>query len=205
MATHSTAKKVTKVNPNSDEARRRRRASCQIAPVLNAEIRRIAHAENKTDEKSMHQLMQEIAVICGLDNTRMVYHWRSGKHPLPAEHLPALCERFKSFALLEIVKSVDIEIEIPNNFDLALEANRALREDLAFHERLLLTFEDGQITPGELLELRELEARAHRNLHLMCGIAEASCLAGVSRKGSVAAKRSEVRDQRSEVGKRVAR
>ena len=193
------------MNPNSEGAKRLRRASCQIAPVFNAEIRRIAHKENKTDEKSMRRLMEEIAAICGLQDTRMVYHWRSGRHPLPAEHVPALCKRFNSYALLEAIKDANIEIEIPDNFNLALEANRALQQDLECYERLLLSFDDGQITPGELLELKELEARAHRNLHLMMGIAEANCMAGVSRKQNVTAKKSEGRGQRPEVGRRAAR
>ncbi len=168
-----------------------------LAPLFNAEIRRVAHNENKTDEKSMDAFMEEIAILCGLKQKRMVYHWRSGRHRLPGEHVPALCQRFGSRALLEALTTAaaGTEIDIPDNFNLALEANRSLREDLEFHAALLRHFEHDGIQPGELDELRELQARAHSNLHIMFGIAEADC----ARRLAVA----EVRGQRSEVSRKT--
>lgn len=170
-------------------------STMNLAPLLNAEIRRIARIEKKTDQASMDKLMDEIAGICGLKNRRMVYHWRSGHHALPAEHVPKLCQRFGSLVLLDALRSAtaQIEIEIPDNFDLALQAARSVRQDLELYERLLLSFEDEEITPGELADLKELEARAHRNLHLMIGIAEADCarrqaIVAVSRKQNVQAR-----------------
>lgn len=179
-----------------------------LAPLLNQEINRIARIEKKTDEASMTKLMKEIAELCGLKNTRMIYHWRSGHYDLPAEHVPTLCRRFGSFVLLDAMKSAaaGTEIEVPDNFDLALQANRALRQDLECYERILLHFEDGVIQPGELAELKELAARSHRNLHLMIGIAEADC---ARRTESLAPRKanqkSESRPQATESRKEIAR
>ena len=180
-----------------------------LAPLFNAEIRRVASAENRTDAKSMDAFMEEIAILCNLKQKRMVYHWRSGRHRLPAEHVPALCKRFGSRALLDALSSAaaGTEVEIPANFNLALEANRSLREDLEFHAALLKHFEHDGIQPGELDELRDLQARAHSNLHVMFGIAEADCqrrlaaVATLPRKTNITSRRAEVRGQRSEVRK----
>lgn len=184
-----------------------------LAPLFNAEIRRVAREENKTDEKSMDAFMEEIALICDLKQKRMVYHWRSGRHRLPAEHVPALCRRFKSNVLLDALTAAagEIEIAIPDSLDLARQASRSLRQDLEFHERFLKHFEHDGIQPGELDELRELQARAHRNLHLMFGIAEADCqrrlaeAGGLRRKNNITSRRSAVQSNSKGLGTGVAR
>ena len=164
-----------------------------LAPLLNLEILALAKRESKTDEKQMEALMDELAELCGVKR-RQLYHWRSGHYPLPGEHVPALCKRFGSNALLDALKTAtETTVEIPDNFDLAITVSRALREDLEGFERLLLAFETDGIQPGELAELNELEARAHRNLHVLFGIAAADCARRLAaeapelapRKGSV--------------------
>jgi len=162
-----------------------------LAPLLNVEILRISKLENRTDEKQMHAFMLEIARLCAVGR-RQVYHWRSGRHPLPAEHVPTLCERFRSRVLLDALVSATSEavVEVPDSFDLAVQASRLVREDLAVYEELLLDFESDGIQPGELVRLRELCARVHRNIHLALDIAEADCARRIAaemspRKGSV--------------------
>jgi hypothetical protein len=160
-----------------------------MAPLLNLEILRIAKEENRTDEKSMKAFMDELARLCEVGR-RQLYHWRSGLHPLPAEHVPTLCERFGSRVLLDALVNAATEtiVEVPDSFDLAMHASRLVREDLAVYEELLLDFESDGIQPGELVRLRELCARVHRNIHLALDIAEADCarrLTGPQRKGSV--------------------
>jgi hypothetical protein len=147
-----------------------------LAPLLNAEILALATRENKTDEKLMKELMTELGRLCGVSR-RMVYHWRSGHHPLPGEHVPALCERFGSRVLLDALTAAasNMAVEVPDIFDLAILASRSVREDMAFIQEILLDFESDGIQPREMATLRELEARAHQNLHRLMGIAEADC------------------------------
>src|SRR5260370_13870906 len=99
MTVQSTTKGVPKMQPN-------------LAPLLNLEILALAKRENKTDEKQMEALMDELAELCGVKR-RQLYHWRSGHHPLPGEHVPALCRRFGSRALLDVMNrsSRDKQIE----------------------------------------------------------------------------------------------
>lgn len=197
--------------------KRTKRTSLDLTPLLNQEILRVAKEEKLTDDTSMKQFMSELADLCGV-SLRMVYHWRSGHAKLPGDHVPSICKRLGSLVLLDAMKSAASEtrVEVPDQFDLALQASRAVRQDLECYERVMLGFEDGVIEPGELAEMQELEARAHRNLHLMIGIAEAACerhmdqgvgsrASSVSRKENVPAKRSEVRGQQSESRKQVAR
>ena len=170
-----------------------------LAPLLNLEILSLAKRENKTDENQMADLMDELGDLCGVKR-RQVYHWRSGHHPLPGEHVPILCKRFGSLALMDELNraSTDTEIEVPDIFDLALQASRAVREDMAAYERFLLSFEGDGIQPGERDELRVLAARAHRNLDQLMDITEADCARRLAaetpqRKGSVSSeKRREV-------------
>lgn len=146
----------------------------KLAPLFNQEILRVTKAEKKTDQKSMTEFLKELASSCGV-GLRMIYHWRSGATKLPAEHLPALCKRFGSNALLnELTRLSEQEIEVLDEFDVARLAARAVRDDLATYERFLSDFEDG-IQPGELIELRELGARIHGNVHRLLEIAEADC------------------------------
>ncbi len=165
-----------------------------LAPVLNLEILALAKRENKTDEKQMEALMDELAEMCGVKR-RQLYHWRSGHHPLPGQHVPTLCKRFGSRALLDEMTRAcaDDAVEIPDNYDLALKASRSVREDLTCYEQFLLDFESNGIQPGEMAELRELAARVHRNVHQLLEIAEADCARRLAaeapplapRKGSV--------------------
>jgi hypothetical protein len=166
MTTDTTAKEVPKM----------KRSALDLTPLLNQEILRVAKEEKLTDDTSMKTFMSELADLCGV-SLRMVYHWRSGHAKLPGDHVPSLCKRLGSLVLLDALKSAaaETQIEIPDQFDLALQASRAVRQDLECYERVMLSFEDGVIEPGELIEMKELEARAHRNLHLMIGIAEAAC------------------------------
>jgi hypothetical protein len=171
-----------------------------LTPLFNAEIARVAKAENKTDEEGIRDLLLEIAALCDV-KLRAVYHWRSGRHPLPSEFLPALCKRFGSNALLDEMKRLceQTEVEGPNEYDLARLAAHSVREDMQFIEQILVDFESAGIQPGELARLRELAARAHGNLHRLMGIAEADCerrqvrtdgsrQSAVGRKENVAAK-----------------
>jgi hypothetical protein len=172
----------------------------KLAPLLNVEVLRVTKAENITDDESMKKFMDELAVLCGV-GTRQVYRWRSGSAPLPAEHVPTLCTRFGSNALLdELSRANGTQIEVPDRYELAQIACEAVREDLDGYQRFLIDFEDG-IQPGEIEELRECAARIHRNVHVMLGIAEADCArrqAAPPRKGSA---KSDVRGQRSETRK----
>lgn len=147
-----------------------------LTPLLNLEILRIARIEQKTEEAQMKALMLELAALCGV-SVRMVYHWRSGRNKLPSDHVPTLCRRFGSRALLDELTraSAQTKIEIPGNYDLALLASRSVREDLGCYEQFLIDFESNGIQPGELTKLRGLEARVHRNVHQLFEIAEADC------------------------------
>jgi hypothetical protein len=163
-----------------------------LAPLLNAEILALATRENKTDEKLMNALMTELGQLCGVSR-RMVYHWRSGHHPLPGEHVPVLCERFSSRVLLDALTAAagETAVEVPDNFDLAILASRSVREDMAFIEQILLDFESDGIQPGEMATLRELEARAHQNLHQLMGIAAEDCARRL--EAHIPARKGEVR------------
>ncbi len=172
----------------------------KLAPLLNAEVLRAAKAENKTDEDSMTEFMDELAALCEV-GTRQVYRWRSGSAPLPAEHVATLCTRFGSNALLDEMTRTATAIEVPDEFDLARVATRSVREDMTFIEEILTDFESDGIQPGERDRLRQLAARAHANIHHLMEIAEADCArrqTAPPRKGSA---KSEVRGQKSEARK----
>lgn len=180
----------------------------KLTPLFNQEILRVAKKEKKTDDKSMKVFLEELAALCGV-GLRMIYHWRSGSTKLPAEHLPVLCRRFGSNTLLtELTRlSAETQIENPDDFDLARLAARSVRDDLAVYERFLADFESDGIQPGEMIELRELGARIHGNVHRLLEIAEADCARRLTanappRKGSA---KAEVRGQRVEVRKQIAR
>ena len=167
------------------------KSKANLAPLLNLEILRIAKQEQRTDERLMTAFMLELAGLCNVGR-RQVYHWRSGKHPLPAEHVPALCERFGSRVLLDalIEAAAETAIEVPGTFDLAMLASKAVRDDLEVYDELLRDFESEGVQPGELIRLRYLCARVHRNVHFVLDIAEADCarrlaVDGHQRKGSV--------------------
>lgn len=175
-----------------------------LTPLFNIEILRIAKAEQKTDEGQMKALMAELADLCGV-SVRMVYHWRSGRNKLPSDHVPALCKRFGSRVLLDALNDAASEtaIDVPDSFDLALMASRDIREDLTVYERFLKDFEGDGIQPGEVVELRELAARVHRNVHQLLDIAEADCARRLAvdappRKGSVSSEKRQ--DRQSEGG-----
>lgn len=172
-----------------------------LTPLFNIEILRIAKAEQKTDETQMKALMEEIAALCGV-SVRTLYHWRSGRYKLPSDHVPTLCQRFGSRALLdELTRAsaeTEIDVDVPDGYGLALMASRAVREDLVVYERFLLSFESDGIQPGERDELRLLTARVHRNIHQLLAIAEADCerrLAAEAppRKGSVPSEKRQER------------
>jgi len=166
-----------------------------LAPLFNLEILRIAKLENKTEEAQIKALMEELAQLCGV-SVRSLYHWRSGRHPLPGELVPILCQRFSSRALLDELnrEAEQTPIEVPDQYDLARLASQAVREDLAVYERFLSDFESDGIQPGELTDLRELGARIHRNVHQLLQIAEADCTRRLStdlpqRKGDLRSQR----------------
>lgn len=170
-----------------------------LTPLFNLEILRIAKAEQKTEEAQMKALMEELASLCGV-SVRMIYHWRSGRNKLPSDHVPTLCKRFGSLVLMDEMNRACAEtvIETPDNFDLALLASRSVREDLACYERILVDFESDGIQPGEMIELRELGARVHRNVHHLLEIAEADCARRLAaeaprRKASVSSERRQDR------------
>jgi hypothetical protein len=194
MTIQTTAKEVSKMN---------------LTPLFNQEILRVAKAENRTDEKSMKQFLEELAELCGV-GLRMVYHWRSGRNKLPSDHVPALCKRFGSLALLDAMNraAADTSISIPDNYELAILVSQTVREDLEVYEQILRDFESDGIQPGELPRMRELEARVHANVHRLVEIAEADCARrqNAPRKGNQpAAKKPDskfhIPDSRKQVGR----
>jgi len=188
-------------NDDSNNCKGEPKVKSRLAPLLNLEILRVANEERTTGEVEMKAFMTELADLCGV-SVRQLYHYRSGAHPLPAEIVSLLCKRFGSPALLdELADYSESQVEIPDNYDLALLASRAVSEDMNFITKILEDFQNGGVVPAEMTTLRELAARAGRYFHVLMRIAEADCASRTAtdappRKGSA---KAEVRSQRTEV------
>jgi hypothetical protein len=144
-----------------------------LALTLDAEIKRVSNKE----QISIEDLVKEVARITEC-STRQVYNYRSGKWLLPGEHIPALCKRFGSRALLHALEDScrETPIEIPEDFDLTRLVSQTVREDLKYYEQFLDDFEsDGGIDPSELVELRELAERVIGNAYRFVEIASDNC------------------------------
>lgn len=68
--------------------------------VFSSEIERVAGDEGIP----VGELVGEIAELLGKDS-RMIYHWRTGRYELPASAIPVLCRRFDSEELVFAVLS----------------------------------------------------------------------------------------------------
>lgn len=140
--------------------------------TLNAEFWRVAEQENK----SMEDLVVEIAQLINRSR-RQVYNYRSGKWSLEERFIPLLCRRFKSLALANAVVAAcsDVEIEIPDGFDLTKMVSKTVRGNLHCYEQYLDAFESDGIEPRELQTLRELMEEVVRGAHHFLEIAARDC------------------------------
>lgn len=148
-------------------------AQTGIGRSFTAELKRLSLLE----DKSMDEICEEIARLVGLRGERQVYNWRAGRWPLPSNVIPTLCRRFKSRALLNALadECADVEIEIPENYDLTREVSQTVRQDLLAYEGFLKAFDDDSIEPHELQELRELMEKVIANAHRFLDIAATNC------------------------------
>lgn len=137
--------------------------------TLEAEFKRLA----KKEQKPMEELVEEIARLVR-KSVRQVYNWRSGKWDVPSQLLPVLCRRFGSLALIHALEDEcrDVEVELPETFDLARMTSQTIREDLLHYERVMDAFEDRAITEGEFGELVASGARVISNVRLFEAIAQ---------------------------------
>jgi len=166
---------------------------CAIGRAFTAELKRIASLEDKT----MEALCQEVGSLVGLTGKeqRQLYNWRSGKWPLPSNVIPTLCRRFQSLALLRALEDEcsDVDVQIPEGYDLTREVSRTVRKDLQAYEVYLMAFEDGSIEPRELQELRLLMEDVVRNAHRFLEIAATDCERRTSRSAGAGAMATAVR------------
>ena len=140
--------------------------------TLDAEFWRIAEQENK----SMEDLVVEIAELINRSR-RQIYNYRSGKWSLEERFIPLLCQRFKSLALANSVLAAcgDVEIEIPDRFDLTKMVSKTVRCNLHCYEEYLHAFESDGIEPHELQKLRELMEEVVRDAYQFLEIAARDC------------------------------
>jgi hypothetical protein len=149
-----------------------------IGRILSAELKRIADLE----ERSMEEVCAEVASLVGLagKKQRQLYNWRAGKWPIPANVIPALCRRFKSLTLVNALRDEcrDVEIDLPDSFDLTREVSRTVRGNLHAYEQFLSAFEDGTIELHELQRLRECMQAVVSDAHRFLDIAATNCERG---------------------------
>lgn len=161
-----------------------------LTPLFNQEILRVAKQRHKATEDGIKELLLEIASDCGV-GLRAVYHWRSGRHPIPSDFLPMICKCLGSNALQDEMNRLraQIEVEVPEQFDLVRLITESLQEDMTFMQQIISDFESDGIQPTELDRLDQLGARVHGNTHRLLEIARADChrRLGVTRKASVPA------------------
>lgn len=144
-----------------------------IGRALTAELKRLAEAESKP----MDDLCDEVAALVGLKKSRQLYNWRSGKWPIPSNVIPALCQRFKSRALLHALESecCDVVVDVPAGADLPRLVSASMRQDLGLCEQFLDAYESDGIQPRELRDLRETAERTIASIYRLVEVAGQSC------------------------------
>src|SRR5262245_15373075 len=70
-----------------------------LAQVLDDEFKRVAREE----DRPMNDLVHEIATLAGV-TSRQLYNYRTGKWPIPARVIPMISRRFRSTALLTVLR-----------------------------------------------------------------------------------------------------
>lgn len=143
-----------------------------FARTLDSEFRRIAEQE----EKTMEEMVTEVSRLLNR-SIRQIYNYRSGKWSLEARHVPTLCRRFNSLALVNalVAECNDVKVVIPDGFDLTRMTSRTVRQNLEYYERFLDAFESDGIQPHELAGLRELMERVVYDAYQFLEIAAADC------------------------------
>lgn len=171
-----------------------------LTPLFNQEILRVAKQRNKATEEGIKDLLLEIASDCNV-KLRAIYHWRSGRHSIPSDLLPVICKRLGSNVLMEEMNRLraQIEVEVPEEYDLARLAAHSIREDMEVYEQILIDFETEGIQPGEFERLLQLAARSHGNLHHLIAIAEADCQRRMELAPRKPSQRSALRSQDSKL------
>lgn len=144
----------------------------QLARILNEEFKRIV----RCDEISMEDLVLETASLIQR-SARHVYNYRTGKWPFEPAFIPIFCRRFGSRALLDALANEcsEVQVEIPDKFDLTRMVSVTVRQDLEFYQEYLQAFESEGIQPHELQRLRELMERVIHNAYRFLEIAVADC------------------------------
>jgi hypothetical protein len=118
--------------------------------VFSREIERVASEEGIP----VGDLVGEIARILGKD-TRMVYHWRTGRYELPASAIPSLCRRFDSEELaVAVLAETRREAECIDRETFVEVATVILIETAALTDRLMLISRDAT----SIQQVREFEA-----------------------------------------------
>jgi hypothetical protein len=119
--------------------------------ILTDELKRMAKAEGI----SMEEAMEATASATGY-SVRQIYNWRGGLQPIPAQAIPVLCQRFGSRAMLDalIDECAGVRVEVPELYELDRLVANIIRADMKTCEKFLDAFEDGQVTRGELADLR---------------------------------------------------
>jgi hypothetical protein len=144
----------------------------KLARVLNEEFKRIVQRE----EISMEYLVIETASLIQR-SVRHIYNYRTGKWPFDPAFIPIFCRRFGSRALLDALASEcsEVQIEVPENYDLTRMVSVTVRQDLEFYEEYLRAFESDGVQPHELPRLRGLMERVVHNAYQFWEIAAADC------------------------------
>lgn len=154
-----------------------------LARVLDDEFLRVAKAE----EITLEELVNDVAAYTGI-SPRQLYNYRCGKQDIPSKHIPALCRRFNSQALIRalIEDCAEVTIEIPESYELIRMLSQSARQHLQHHEKYMQAFEDG-VDPCELSELRKSGERVIQSLREFEAIAAADCERRMARRQKIQA------------------
>lgn len=122
--------------------------TASLARALDDEFRRVA----KSEDVPMLYLVKQVARALGCSE-RQLYNYRSGKWPIPSSYLPALCQRFNSRLLLDVLSgSIEpSEIRTAIDFDTAWALSKQLILRSIEHADAVLDIVAGaEFTRGDL-------------------------------------------------------
>lgn len=144
-----------------------------LARALDDEFKRIARLE----DVPMLDLVTQVAGSLGCSE-RQLYNYRSGKWPLPSSFLPALCQRFNSTLLLDVLHTaIPIEISPTIDVDAAWLLSKHLIQKALDHSDTVqkaLGLGCADFTRGDLARFSELTDSMIRDCQRLRAFVEAA-------------------------------
>jgi hypothetical protein len=127
-----------------------------FAQTLDDEFKRVAREE----DIPMDALVEEVAKLTEL-RPRQLYNYRSGKWPIPAKIIPILSKRFRSTALLAVVRGQvhQLFLLVPDCRDIDERERDLLRLILEHHSALIARFKSEELDANDVIRLEEQTER----------------------------------------------